>query len=109
MNLDPDSDQPNHSRWRGLLILTLVSMLMLGAIWQVADVARWPRDRALWIGFGVSLAFMTLARPWWFWEDRRARWLRRLIGDELTTMVYLGVAGGMVWVGVFTDWTFGRR
>jgi hypothetical protein len=39
----------------------------------------------------------------------RARWLRELIGDEPTALLYLVVAGVMVWVGLFTDWTFGRH
>jgi hypothetical protein len=55
------------------------------------------------------LGLMTLLRPWWFWENYRARWLRNLIGDEATMLVYLGIAAIMVWVGLNTDWTFGRR
>jgi hypothetical protein len=31
------------------------------------------------------------------------------MGDEGTAFVYLALAGVMVWVGVYTDWTFGRR
>ena len=30
------------------------------------------------------LAVMTLTRPWWFWENYKAWWLRGLIGDEAT-------------------------
>lgn len=52
---------------------------------------------------------MTLTRPWWFWENWKARWLRDLIGDGGTALVYLTLAAVMVWVGLFTDWTFGRR
>jgi hypothetical protein len=52
---------------------------------------------------------MTLTRPWWFWESHKARWLRGLIGDEPTAGFYLAVAALMVWVGLFTEWTFGRR
>jgi hypothetical protein len=58
---------------------------------------------------GGLLAVMTLTRPWWFWENWRARWLRDLIGDEGTAFVYLALAAVMVWVGLYTDWTFGRR
>jgi hypothetical protein len=49
-----------------------------------------------------------LTRPWWFWENWKARWLRGLIGDEATTVVYLALAAAMVWVGLCTGWTFGR-
>jgi hypothetical protein len=30
-------------------------------------------------------------------------------GDEATAVVYLPLAGVMAWVGLFTDWSFGRR
>ena len=74
-----------------------------------AELAGWNRDRALWISVGTFLGLMTLLRPWWFWENYRARWLRNLIGDEATLVVYLGIAAIMLWVGLNTDWTFGRR
>jgi hypothetical protein len=32
-----------------------------------------------------------------------------MIGDEATAVLYLAIAGVMVWVGLYTDWTFGRR
>lgn len=79
-------------------------MLLVGA----AEFG-WPRDRTLWVGFGLFLAGMTVVRPWWFWENYKARWLRGLIGDAPTAGFYLAVAAVMLWVGLFTDWTFGRR
>ena len=94
---------------RGGLILVLVSLLSVGTLWIVAAEAGWPRDRTLWVGVGLLLAAMTLARPWWFWESWKARWLRGLIGDEPTAGFYLVVAAAMVWVGLFTEWTFGRQ
>ena len=104
-------DQPGDPPRRplGRWILLAVSLLWLVVLWAIADLLRWGRDQALWLGFGTFLAVMTLVRPWWFWEDYRARWLRRLIGDEPTALLYLLLAGIMVWVGLFTDWTFGRR
>jgi hypothetical protein len=56
----------------------------------------------------ISLAIL-LTRPWWFWENYRARWLRNCIGDPPTAALYLALSGAMVWVGLYTDWTFGRR
>ena len=94
---------------RGGLILLTVSLLLLGGLWLLADALGWGRDRALWAGLGIFLMIMTVTRPWWFWENYRARWLRGLIGDEPTTLLYLALAGVMVWVGLFTDWPFGRR
>lgn len=69
----------------------------------------WPRDRALWLGLGTALGMLTLTRPLWFWEDYRARWLRGLIGDAGTALVYLTLAALMVWIGLETNWSFGRR
>ena len=63
----------------------------------------------LWVGFGTILTLLTLTRPWWFWDHYKARWLRDIIGDEATTLCYLLLAGVMVWVGLFTDWKFGRH
>ena len=56
---------------------------------------------------GLFLAVMALIRPWWFWENRKARWLRRLVGDEPTAGIYLALAAAMVWLGLFAEWTFG--
>ena len=94
---------------RGGIILLLVSAVSVGTLWIVAGELGWPRDRTLWVGVGLFLAAMTLTRPWWFWENYKARWLRGLIGDEPTAGIYLAVAAAMVWVGLFTEWTFGRQ
>ena len=102
-------EPPGRGAGRGAAILVTVSLLVLGGLWGLAEPAGWGRDRTLWVGFGGFLAVMTLTRPWWFWENHRARWLRALIGDEPTALLYMLLAGVMAWVGLFTDWTFGRR
>jgi len=93
----------------GALILLLIAGLSLGILWIGATQLGWPRSRTLWVGMGALLGLMTLARPWWFWENYRARWLRGLIGDEPTAGVYLVIAAVMIWVGLFTEWTFGAQ
>jgi hypothetical protein len=93
----------------GGLLLALIMLLGLGGLWVAAAAAGWPRDRVLWIGIGSMLAVLTLARPWWFWDNYKARWLRDAVGDEATAAFYLAVAAAMIWVGCFTDWPFGRR
>lgn len=103
------SDQSARNRWQGNLLLFLLSIGLVVSVLVAAELAGWSRDRALWISVGTFLGLMTLLRPWWFWENYRARWLRNLIGDEATMVVYLGIAAIMVWVGLNTDWTFGRR
>lgn len=97
------------SQGRGGLILMGISLLSFAGLWLGAEAFGWGRDRALWVGLGAFLALATVIRPWWFWENYKARWLRGLIGDEATAFVYLLVSGVMVWVGMFTDWHFGRQ
>lgn len=65
------------------------------------------RDQVFWGGFGIVLALLTMARPWWFWENPKARWLRRLIGDEATALVYFTVALGCLYAAM-AGWRFGR-
>ena len=101
--------QGDRGQGRGGLILAGITLLSLAGVWAGADAFGWGRDRALWVAFGVFLALATVSRPWWFWENYKARWLRGLIGDEATALVYLVVAGMMVWVGMFTSWHFGRQ
>jgi hypothetical protein len=103
------SDARARNRWQGNLLLFLLSIGLVVSVLLAAELAGWNRDRALWISVGSLLGLLTLLRPWWFWENYRARWLRNLIGDEATMVVYLGIAAIMVWVGLNTDWTFGRR
>jgi hypothetical protein len=95
--------------WRGNLILFVVSLGLLGGLLGLSYELGWNRDRVLWVGLGNFLALMTLIRPWWFWENWKARWLRNSIGDAPTALFYLAVSGVMVWVGLYTDWTFGRH
>lgn len=109
---DADEDGPRRTAPGGAigaLILLLVFGLSLAILWIGATELGWPRHRTLWVGMGSFLALMTLARPWWFWENYRARWLRGVIGDEPAAGLYLVIAAVMIWVGLFTEWTFGPQ
>jgi hypothetical protein len=97
------------NRWWGNFVGFLVSVALVGSVLSVAKIEGWNRDRAMWVGFGGFLALMTVLRPPWFWDSYRARWLRNLIGDGATAVAYLLVAAIMVWIGLNTDWGFGRR
>ncbi|HKT59206.1 MAG TPA: hypothetical protein VJQ46_04100 [Gemmatimonadales bacterium] len=105
-----DTESPGATRGGavGGLILLLVSALSVAILWIGATRLGWPRNRTLWVGLGAFLALVTLVRPWWFWENYRARWLRGLIGDEPAAGLYLAIAAAMIWVGLFTEWTFGH-
>ena len=98
-----------YARWRGGVILFAVMLLLMGMLWATAAELGWNRDRVLWVGLGAFLVLMTISRPWWFWENYKARWLRDSIGDGPTVVVYLAFSAVLVWVGLYTDWTFGRR
>jgi hypothetical protein len=102
-----DRPTPDRNAVRGGLILVAVTLLAIGSLWLAAAEFGWPRDRALWVGVGLFLAVMALTRPWWFWENRKACWLRRVVGDEPTAGIYLALAAAMVWLGLFAEWTFG--
>ena len=104
----PDAETGARSGRRGGLILFTVCVLLLGTLWGLAGAFGWERDRVLWVGMGAFLAIMTITQPWWFWENYKARWLRDAIGDGPTVLLYLALSAVMLWVGVFTAWTFGR-
>jgi hypothetical protein len=96
-------------RWYGNVVIFHVSVGLVGSVLAVARIAGWNRDRAMWVGAGGFLGLLTILRPWWFWENMKARWLRNLIGDTATAAVYLAFAAIMAWIGLNTDWGFGRR
>jgi len=104
-----DPAPPRRSEVQGNLILLGVSLLSVVVLLGAAHAGVGEENRMLWVGLGLGLTLMTVTRPWWFWENYKARWLRELIGDGATTAFYLLVAAAMVWVGLFTDWTFGRH
>ena len=106
---NPDADPPERAGCRGGVILLVVSLLVAGTLWALADSNGWSRDRVFWVGCGAFLCVMTLLRPWWFWENYKARWLRNAIGDAPTVLIYLTLSAAFIWVGLFTDWTFGRH
>jgi hypothetical protein len=106
----PDAGDPSatdRGALRGGLILLAVTLLAIGTLWLAAIQFGWRFDRALPVGVGLFLAAMTLVRPWWFWENAKARWLRGLVGDEPTAGIYLALAAAMVWLGLFAEWSFG--
>jgi hypothetical protein len=106
---EPHRAESDRSGFAGALILMLVAGLSVGLLYASSSTFGWPRDRTLWVGIGGGLAVLTLLRPWWFWDNYRARWLRGVLGDEPTAGLYLAIAVAMIWVGLFTQWTFGRR
>jgi hypothetical protein len=52
------------------------------------------------IVLGAVVAALTLLKPAFFWEHRRARTMRRLIGDTGTTVLYLGISLVLLGLGI---------
>jgi uncharacterized membrane protein YecN with MAPEG domain len=44
------------------------------------------------ITLGLVVAALTITRPSFYWESRRARFMRRIIGDRATVVLYLVIA-----------------
>ena len=68
----------------------LVSVGLIGSVLVVAGDKGLEAGSAMWVGLGGFLGLLTILRPWWFWENYRARWLRKVIGDVATIVMYLG-------------------
>lgn len=100
---------PDLNGWREALLGLCLTLAWFGSLWVLADANGWSRDRTLWLGGGSFIAVMTVVRPRWYWNNHRARWLRNSVGDTATAAFYLLVAVLMIWAGLFTNWTFGRR
>jgi hypothetical protein len=105
---DSDNEEAPRYRWYGSLLLMVSALASIAAVYAIG-LPTVNLNRAVWTGFGLFLLAMTVTRPWWFWEHYKARMLRRLIGDGPVIVSYLGLAAAMIWIGLFTDWTFGKR
>ena len=60
LEADSAAEAAARSARRGAVILLIVSLLLLGGLWELAEPLGWDRDRALWVGFGAFLAVMTM-------------------------------------------------
>ncbi len=84
-------------------VAALVLAAILLCIVLTVKVTEWwmvDFDAAFWFEAGVLFAILTLTRPWWFWNHPKAMWLRDIIGDKATIVLYLIVAGGIMVVSV---------
>jgi hypothetical protein len=89
-------------------LTAFVIALAFGAgLFLLAAAFHLPRDRVLYTGLGAGVILATLFRPAWFWEHHKARWLRNLVGDEITMLLYLAIGGVCLWIGLFTQVPFG--
>ena len=76
-------------------ILLCITLTFKAASWFTLDF-----DALLWCEAGVLFAVLTLKRPWWFWNHPKATFVRDIIGDKATIVVYLALAAGIMVVSV---------
>jgi hypothetical protein len=88
---DNSSELRSRDVWTSLAFVAGPIALVIASI-LVAHALRLDEDVVLGFGMSAVLGTLTIMRPWWFWQDRRARWARKLIGDRATIGFYLLVA-----------------
>ncbi len=85
---------------RGLLIATALFLVFAALARALAVYAGISEDRTLVAGFGLALGWCTLRKPWWFWDHWKAGFVRGLIGDQATTIVYLVFAALLLYAAL---------
>ena len=80
------------------VIIAVVGALFLGWLPSAPWICRgFP---AL---FGLFTLAATLTQPSWFWNSRRARMGRSLLGDRLYASFLLALGLGLVYLGLVSD------
>jgi hypothetical protein len=98
-----ESDRRGPTLRRGLLIGTAIVLLVVAAAVALEAYAGIDVDRTFLAGFGVAAAWCTLRKPWWFWGHWKAHFLRSIVGDAATTVIYLAIAALALYGAVFAD------
>ena len=81
----------------GLVIALITATLLIAYIFSLQS------DRVFFVVGGGFTLVGTWWRPWWFWEHPKAHFIRGLIGEAGTTLVYTAVGLGMIYIGLFTS------
>ena len=93
-----------YRRGKGYILgvyLGMIVVLLVGS-WGLARVLDLQFDRVFLVVGGFLTLGGTWLRPWWFWEHPKALFLRRILGDSGTALVYTIIGMGMVYLGFFT-------
>jgi len=78
----------------------LTIFVLFGVLLGISLVTGWDDTLVFTAGGGLAIIVATLKRFDIFWEHPKALWLRGLIGDRWTTLVYVAVGVGfIVWAG----------
>ena len=79
-------------RWAWMPFLALGAVIIIGLVaWSLNTFLGIPYLATFLAACASLVAWGTWRRPWWFWNDWRAGFLRDLIGDNAARLVY-GVA-----------------
>jgi hypothetical protein len=80
----------------------------IGLAFQVSSRFGVDLDAALGFEVGLLLAIVTIKRPWWFWNHPKATFLRDIVGDTATIIVYLAIAAAFMFISVRRQVTIAR-
>ena len=92
LSRDNSSELRSPDVWTIALAVVVGPIALVVASIMVAHALRLDEDVVLGFSTSAALGALTIMRPWWFWQDHRARWARELIGDRATIVFYLLVA-----------------
>src|SRR6185437_7716898 len=97
------SDHRGPALRRGLFVASAGFLVFFAVAKAAQAYAAIPVERTFLVAMGTVLAWCTIQKPWWFWGHWKAHFLRSLIGDGATTVVYLLLAGCFFYLGLFGD------
>jgi hypothetical protein len=98
-----ESDRRGPTLRKGLLIGSAIVLAYFAAAVALEAYSGIDMDRTFLAGIGLAIAWCTLRKPWWFWGHWKAHFLRSIVGDVATTVIYLAIAALALYGAVFAD------
>ena len=80
LSRDNYSELRSRDVWTIALAFAAGPIALVATSILVAHALRLDEDVVLGFSMSAALGALTIVRPWWFWQDRRARWARELMG-----------------------------
>jgi uncharacterized membrane protein YedE/YeeE len=56
--------------------------------------------KSIMIGAGVIILILSIVRPAFFWNTRKALRMRRLIGDSAAMLLYIAISIFIIYIGI---------
>ncbi len=93
---------PGSLRWIPLVLLAaMIALLGAAALGWMPSDSRACRGGA--VLFGLAILSGTLIRPAWFWNTRKARRGRELLGDGRYAFLLIALGLVVVYLGLLSD------